>query len=476
MEQIKSYKSMLLLLSIGLLVSACKSDVDINNKKFENIQGIWEQKGYGNILVIKNEKAEAYDYTRNSCLKSPNITSKELSDSLDKYKLADNKKSFTIKPQVFTLKYSKLNELPVFCLPHNVITQSTPTKVFTHFWHTFNDYYAFFDEHEVDWSQQYAKYYQHVNDDMEEEDLFGLLSVMLNPLDDGHVELTSDNKEFSPSSNSKFIDQLIEAFEDQTKYQDINKYVNAQYQRMELLPLDYVKNIKHAGGKNNNAVSWGSIGNNIAYIKFSRMDGFADNYTADNEDDVKSSDDIKALNKILDTILVDTENTSAMIIDVRLNPGGNDLSSMTIANRFASQRERVLSKYTRTYLGDSQQVHAYLEPTKETVSKPVVILSSEITASAAEIFLMAMNTQTNVTLIGEPSSGSLSDSLDKSLPNNWDVTLSNEVYLDYQGNNYEISGVPMDINVPALSLSYIQNNKDGALEKAITTLGYTVLK
>ena len=59
-----------------------------------------------------------------------------------------------------------------------------------------------------------------------------------------------------------------------------------------------------------------------------------------------------------------------------------------------------------------------------------MLLTSEVTVSAGEIFTMAMRALPSVTHIGEATSGALSDILPKPLPNGWSLRLSHEIYED----------------------------------------------
>jgi len=165
----------------------------------------------------------------------------------------------------------------------------------------------------------------------------------------------------------------------------------------------------------------------------------------------------------------DLQDTRAMVIDVRSNGGGTDFSSIEIVNRFATDKLLVINKFARSYDGESAIRQAFTTPVSNSYTSPIVVLSSMETASAAEIFLMAMNSLPNVTLIGDQSAGELSVILDKALPNGWTLGLSNEVYSDNQDGRFEVSGVPMDIKIKALSYSDIEQGIDAALSKALAS-------
>jgi C-terminal processing protease CtpA/Prc len=76
--------------------------------------------------------------------------------------------------------------------------------------------------------------------------------------------------------------------------------------------------------------------------------------------------------------------------------------------------------------------------------KPVYLLTSEFTCSAAETFTMMMRTLPNVNQVGQRTQGIFSDGLAKLLPNGWIFSLSNEIYRDAWGISYETHGLPPD--------------------------------
>ena len=479
-KELNKYSNTLTMVLLGVLLTACNSKTNINldDDKIDQIQGIWERKGYGEIFEIKDDTAVIYEHTRNTCIKTSTVNGQELEDYVDTIKLAEDKQSFTAQDEedVFISLVTKISALPSPCLSANLLTESTPGKVFDHFWNNFNDYYAFFNERSIDWNQQYATYHPQVRDDMNDQELFNLLETMLTPFDDAHVELSSGFRSFSPGSPSVFIQQLIEAFQQQTEFTDLSLFVAEQFGNAQLLSSLYVSNMHSDGGKNKDVVFWGEINNGeIGYINFTQMIGFSDRFVRGDTspDDLDAADELAALARVLDTIMDDLKDTRSIIIDVRFNPGGSDIFSLMITNRFSSQRQRVLSKHTRTFAGNTPQVHAYTKPTSTPYTKPVVVLSSDMTVSAAEIFLITMRALPNVTPIGDPSTGALSDILEKQLPNGWSTSFSNEVYLDYLGNNHEVSGVPMDIHIPAITVADLIAEKDSALEAAIQSLGST---
>jgi C-terminal processing protease CtpA/Prc len=72
-----------------------------------------------------------------------------------------------------------------------------------------------------------------------------------------------------------------------------------------------------------------------------------------------------------------------------------------------------------------------------------------------------------LTLIGEPTQGILSDTLERHLPNGWHLTLSNEIYRAYNGEVYEDVGIPPHIRLNYLGRKGREEGKDPMLERVL---------
>ena len=100
---------------------------------------------------------------------------------------------------------------------------------------------------------------------------------------------------------------------------------------------------------------------------------------------------------------------------------------------------------------------------------PVVLLLSGWTFSAAETFALSMRVRSNVTLLGEQTSGHFSDLERASLPNGWRYTYSAERYLAADGKIYEAQGVPPGILI-AFDPAAFSGGRDVMLEAALALL------
>lgn len=101
------------------------------------------------------------------------------------------------------------------------------------------------------------------------------------------------------------------------------------------------------------------------------------------------------------------------------------------------------------------------------LSQPVILLTGPLTASAAEIFTLAMRELPQVTVLGAPTAGALSDILDVSLPNGWTLGLSHQRYLDARGALFEATGIPPDLS-RCVDLAGLATGRDSLLAEAIS--------
>ena len=84
-----------------------------------------------------------------------------------------------------------------------------PEKNFEELWETFQNRYPFFELRNVDWEKQYVTYRPKVTGETSDDELFDIFCQMLDPLDDGHVELVAKmgedgKRSFNPEQTPRF--------------------------------------------------------------------------------------------------------------------------------------------------------------------------------------------------------------------------------------------------------------------------------
>ncbi len=457
-------------IGLALTVSGCNNDNDKPTKtKAEKILGVWEQSGYGNIYVVKDNLTTEYQFTRATCLKLDQeaghlgMTVEEINNADFTFSNNDSEVSFLETGGVFESRLKRLSELPVNCRSN--LVKDTPADTFKHFWNTFNDYYAFNKERGIDWSERYTAVISKISNDMSEDELFAALSETISPLDDGHTSIKSDSDNFSPRKIKGFSKLIADSFPLQTEFNDIDKYASLLVDRYLDILTSYIDDETTNREKQ---MTWGITNGGVGFLQINKMAGYGQTEAPSLEEEVA------AIKTLLSQVMTDLQGTPAMIVDIRLNGGGNDAVSLAIANRFTDQRLQIMSKAARTFSGKTTPIDAYIKPEGSTpYLKPVIIIAGQDTASAAEIFLIAMSNLSQVTIIGGPSSGTLSDVLDKDLPNGWAFGLSNEVYLDQHGKSHEVSGILPQTEVLTFSINNLKNGRDSAIEAALEILGFS---
>lgn len=280
-------------------------------------------------------------------------------------------------------------------------------------------------------------------------------------------------------------EELQAEFGDQTEYGSFEDYVEYRFavfyfERMQK-SADIVASYMIDGelmSTANEQIIWGLMEGNVGYFEIASMLEFIDidealaaieKSTLDEADVVDQL--FSVLNTALDRVMADLSSTDAMIIDVRTNGGGLDALGLEIAGRFFDQRRLVFRKKARKGNSYSEEVEVYQQPTVDKpYSKPIYILTSGETGSAAETFIIAMRNLPYVTLVGETTEGIFSDIYESTLPNGWKLGLSNEVYIAADGEVFESIGIAPTITALFLDPDYEANQRDAALEAALQDL------
>ncbi len=302
---------------------------------------------------------------------------------------------------------------------------SNPEKVFEEYWQLMDDHYAFFELRKVNWKQQYSKFRPKVNASTTDDELLQILSEMISPLKDGHTSIYYKGVRHRSGGHAPIWDQAGNA--------------------KSIVKKNYLKGVfkERAGG----VITYGWLNATTGYIGITAMEGY-------------SPDEI-------DPVLVELQGASHLIVDVRFNGGGYDETSLRMADRFADKPRLAYSKET-FYKGKmNEHKDLYIRPHPSLAfNGELILLTNQASFSAAEMFIMAMTTLPNCTVIGENSAGAHSDVMQSTLSNGWRVGLSNQVYTMPDGKVYEMIGIPPDIFVKG---SY-EGGRDAILEHALSTL------
>ncbi len=448
------------------------------------LEGYWLTEGYGYILEIRDDKLTLYEITKISCLKLENLSGfiPKFPIDLKEYKHLLNIQINSEGKLVFevigiTIRYiaNKIDKLPLPCENMATTKSKDPIKNFEIFWHTFNEHYAFFKERRVDWQAVYEKFRPKLTAETDEKKLFHILTNMVIRLKDMHISINADetswlnfrllphwlNLNYMAEARDK--DDELSAQEKPSKGKIAEFYENIAFR--DFLPLIKEKYLEgNINRECNGMIFHGIINDVVGYIYVAREGLYLSDLYIDN-DPIES---MTVLNRALDKIVGDLQDTNAIILDLRFNMGGNDFFTLAIVERFADQKRRVIAKQAINGNELSPLWKFHVDPSDKKVfsQKKVVVLTSGLTLSSGEVQTIAMSAFPNVTTIGEPTMGCLSDTLLRHLPNGWTFTLSNEIFYSYDMTVHEAVRFQPHIKIKMDPGSF-KDGRDNILERAL---------
>jgi carboxyl-terminal processing protease len=336
--------------------------------------------------------------------------------------------SFSGEPDLTRYVFDRLPELPPAC------TDQTPwsaPRIAALVAATFADIYPSFEQRGIDWPARTAAALAALDESSDDDALYSTLEAMLAGIDDPHVALQAEvngtQRALLPGDGPT-LSRLRAAIGD--KAMDENEWPPAYRQG----GLDVVlagKGHETANGR----LFWGRVGE-IGYLNLLSMERLSRWGLRDDE---------TVLDAALDQAIAAFAGARAVIVDVSYNLGGYDRVSHHVAGRFADARRLA---FTKVGFGahNVEPQPIYVEPSKRArYLGPVYLVTSDATVSAGETFTLFMRALPNVVHVGTTTRGALSDLIEKPLPNGWALALAGEIYRDPQGENYEVRGIPPQV-------------------------------
>lgn len=297
---------------------------------------------------------------------------------------------------------------------------------FEKLWKTFFDRYPFFKLRNVDWKRQYDIFRPTVSADTSEDELFDIFCDMLNPLNDGHVELMANkngdgkkryfNPERKPAFWQEFTKQEIKSLFKVTK----NTLVSNGFEKPRKSAAWILRYCKSS---------------HFGYLRILELEG----------------EKKQKLTAALNQILSDFKGLNGVIIDIRNNPGGDDSTVIQIVNRFCDHKRVAFHRKTKRGSGENDYSPLktwHIKPQGDTqFTGPIVLLTCDSVFSGGEVFALALKELPYVTIIGDHTNGIFSYQLEKKLAGGWRYCLSYQVYFSADMVCYEGIGVPADIEL-----------------------------
>jgi len=316
------------------------------------------------------------------------------------------------------------------------VVSNTPVNNFEEMWKGYDAWYGGFEVRNINWDSIYKNLRPGVSNNMTNQQLYDVLAQMIKPFNDIHVFLQPTSDDLPRYESSVF-------FRNNKVHHDFSiKVIKENY----LPGLTTVDDNLH----------YGILDGKIGYVHFA-VRGLR----------------LSFYKQKMPDIMEVLKNTKAMIVDIRNHAGGDDEVSRYVAGLFA--KNPALFMTTRKRKGPGR--NDFTAPDKWYVEKqgdfqytnPVILLTTRWTASAGETFTWAMNTQPEVTQMGDTTAGGFTDVISRELPNGWLYFVGVGDYRDAAGKSEEGIGVAPGIYTINLK-SDIDAGKDKVLEQAIDIL------
>lgn len=482
------------------LVTACgsnnsKKQVDHNQQPDTPdiavaYQGSWQANGYGMALQVGDDNAKLYMYTSDYCLLQQDFGSLNTADLKRNVRLSNDKNSLNWYAGTGTanfgapgIDFEKQTTLPNACLGEVLTPNSSLDngELFALYSQIMEEYYVDFSRMNVDWSALAFELSTSITGNI--NTLYEAIYQSFIALQDGHNTFeSSQGLNIQVLGKPTHVMTLIEEYADANGLTypleeseltpaiiaDINAYVENTIVQERLITEGYAtSNIQRDQSE---LVSWFTI-EGIGYLRIDAMTGYS---TVDEEEDdlARITSSLNNINAALDEALHDLSNTDGLILDIRTNGGGNDYISLAIASRFTDTDFIGYKKYARDGNSVTETKVVTIEPTDQPryTNKPVVLLTSTDTASAAETLAMSLAQLDTVHIVGEATQGIFSDKLEWILPGNYVLALSNEFYLTADNEWLEGQGVPVDDYSPYFTPFARNNQQDPAVLRALAML------
>ncbi len=451
------------ILSLVIWFSFClpANAQDASGDKFP--KGSWLSEGYGLFVDLDKSDLRMYQLTGISCIAARTGEQEKSLSTESTTVFVSGHETFTIihtsDPNILRLHSDgtasdivlhRIAKPPEICARS---TANTPQENYRIFWQTFAEQYPFFPLHKMDWRATDRKFRPMVTATTSPSQLFQIFRQMIEPLQDAHTGVEAED-----------IKQEFDGWRSDPNHLEAKDWTTA----FSAIESKYVRGIlqPYCRGR----LQFGMLREGIGYLRVTTFYDYAGEggYTAQ----------LRCLQQGLDAMFSGAKKMSGLVIDVRLNKGGDDPLGIEIASRLTSKKYLAYTKAARK--STDLDVPLQLTESQPTWVQPsdrpgfrgnVNVLIGPDTVSAGETFTMAlMGREPHVVRIGLNTQGVFSDVLNRRLPNGWRFDLPNEIYFTADGKAFDGNGIPPDVRVPFFSAKDLQIGQDTALDEAIRQL------
>src|SRR5262245_12438721 len=295
---------------------------------------------------------------------------------------------------------------------------------FNQLWSTFDRIYPYFDYKRIDWAALKVEFEPQAAAATSETQLIAVLQSMLGRLHDLHVVLTGPG-----STVPTYVP---------------NAFVNWN--------VDVWRQYLARGNASTRGAAVSAVMNGVAYIAV----------TSWSPGQLNVAD--------LDSFLDAFRDRPALIVDVRMNPGGDDSLAFQFAGRFATRTTTLGYVQFRSGPGHSDftplQARTFSPRGSFQFTRPVILLVGRFCASSNESFIAGMRELPNVIVAGDRTAGATANPQTFMLGGGWNYSVSRWIEYTATMQVIEDQGISPAVTVPA-SPGDFQAGRDPILDWAM---------
>ena len=438
----------------------------------QSLDGVWRSEGYGLVFDIQGATLKSFEVTATTCMPGDAAQREEtnIDGSKGTFKTKDEDVFFirsrgTADHRLLhdvgsasDVRIDRIAKLPAVC---DHPTPNTPQGNFQVFTRTWAENYILFDRQKADWDAIVAANRSKITGKTTPAELFDILAGMIESFHNLHTYVDAPDLKREFHTWRPGTDRVVKGVPGALGRRRLSQTMPTL---LAITDRAYLQTPVRKWC--NDQVQYAHVNETTGYLRilsfsgYSTQPGYANGLTA--------------LQAALDQIFSDPK-LKVLIIDVRINFGGNDLYGVEVASRLATADYLAYTKVARDPLARKQwtpedpiMVHPTTRPG---FRGPVVELIGPLTISAGETFTEAlMGRSPHIVRIGENTQGVFSDVLDRRLPNGWRFGLPNEIYRTADGKTFDLVGIPPDVEAPVFADADVAAGKDPAMARALEIL------
>lgn len=412
----------------------------MNKINAADIRGTWNLAGSGYVLDIGREQMKAYSYAGNLCWPDTALLG-ALGDGAVVPYYAQSRSPFdtafaaALYPGgTDQLHGERLVSVPAQCL--RALDRSTPLYTFDAITSTLIDFYPFSRQRHVDWAQRQAQLRPRAAAARNDQELKDVLTDLLAGFEDAHTAIIGSigDQGFMLGSEAKATGRRLMARARRDHAPVFGDWFldwRKKQQQRVFAVLDPATRHK---ALQDDAVMWGVLDGHVGYLSIESMEGY--------EAGSDFNRDLQLMRQTLDRALNDLKGTQALVLDISNNSGGFGQIGLDIAGRFADRQRLAFTLQIPGAYRLAPQPFRVSPSASRRYLKPVILLTSEETVSAAEWLTLGMRVLPHVVQVGQATQGALTGDFAKGLPNGWALSTSNAFMNDPRGIDYEVTGIP----------------------------------